>query len=208
MRNSKTTILGGIVAVILLISGIAWASGVGESSSETLPTDSSLAVDDSSSSSIDDNGSSTSLADDSTSTSVDDSTSSTIDDDDSTTSTTIDDNTSSTIDDDDDNDSTTSTTIDDNTTSTIDDDDDNDEGGSIADGARSFSVDGVAVVTVNVVSGQLQLIGVNLESGWNSTVEKEESDRIEIEFNNGEREAEFEIRLDDGRLRVEAEVKD
>jgi hypothetical protein len=200
MQNSKTTILGGIVAVILLISGIAWASGSDESSSDTLPTNGSVAVEDSSSGSIDDNGSSTSLADGSTSTSVDDSTSSTVDDGNSSTSTTIDDNTSSTVDDDN---STTSTTIDDNTSSTIDDD-----SGAIADGARSYSVDGVAVVTVNVVGGRLELIGVNLQSGWSSTVEKQESNRIRIEFNNGDREAEFEIRLDNGQLRVEAEVKD
>ena len=200
MQNSKTTILGAIVAVILLISGIAWASGVGESSSGTLSSDASISVGQSSSSSIDDNGSSTSLDDGSTSTSVDDSTTSTIEDD--TTSTTVDDNTTSTVDDDN---STTSTTIDDNTTSTIDGDD---NAGAIADGARSYSVDGVAVVTVNVVAGQLQLIGVNLEAGWNADVEKQESDRIRIEFRNGEREAEFEVRLDNGRLRVEVEVKD
>ncbi len=192
MQNSKTTILGAIVAVILLISGIAWASGVGESNSGTLSSDASISVGQSSSSSIDDNSSSTSLDDGSTSTSVDDSTTSTIDDD--TTSTTVDDDNS-----------TTSTTIDNNTTSTIDGDD---SAGAIADGARSYSVDGVAVVTVNVVAGQLQLIGVNLEAGWNADVEKQESDRIRIEFRNGEREAEFEVRLDNGRLRVEVEVKD
>jgi hypothetical protein len=201
MQNSKTTIIGGIVAVILLVSGIAWASGVGESSSETLPQSSSTSLDDNgSSTSLDDNGSSTSLDDDgsTSSTLVDDSTSSTVDD--STTSTTIDDNTSSTIDDN----STTSTTIDDNTSSTVDDN----GSPAIADGARSYSIDGVAVVTVNIVSGQLELVGINLESGWSAEVEKERSDRIEVEFRNGEQEAEFEVRLDNGRLRVEAEVKD
>jgi hypothetical protein len=42
--------------------------------------------------------------------------------------------------------------------------------------------------------------------GWSVEIEKEEADRIEIEFQNGNAEAEFEARISDGRVDVKTEV--
>ena len=58
-------------------------------------------------------------------------------------------------------------------------------------------------MTVNVTSGRLSLVAVSPSAGWSYQVEKLESDRIEVEFENADSDAKIEIRTDDGRLEVE-----
>ena len=205
MSKRSIATIGGVVAATLLIAGIAWASGLDDAPASTTP---------STSTSLDDNGSSTSSDDNSTSTSLDGVTSTTVDDNTSTssantsTSTTIDDNTSSTIDDEDDDADDRDHGDDENE----DQDDNSGKGGgddnaaAVADGLHTFDVAGVGDVTVNVVSGTLQLIDVQASSGWTIEVDKAQVDRIKIKFRNGESEAEFEAELEHGGIKVEVEA--
>lgn len=61
-------------------------------------------------------------------------------------------------------------------------------------------------MTVEVSSGQLVLVSVSAP-GWNVEEKKLRADRIELEFTAGlAAEAEFEARLNNGRVEVEIEV--
>jgi hypothetical protein len=60
-------------------------------------------------------------------------------------------------------------------------------------------------VSIAVTSGRLSLIDVSAP-GWSVETDKLESRRIELEFSSGESEAEFEARIENGRLEVEIEV--
>jgi len=161
--------------------------------------------------------------DDSTpTTSVGDTTATTVSDDDDSTSTTIadddagdDDSASTTIAEGDDihesDDDSTSTTMPDTTATTVHDDTtsttalDHDDSGSNADGTYTFPVAGAGSVTVTVSGGVLRLDGVSASSGWHATVEKDESQRVRVEFDNGDDDVEIDIRLEGGRLGVEVD---
>ncbi|HSM45404.1 MAG TPA: hypothetical protein VK969_10350 [Acidimicrobiia bacterium] len=61
-------------------------------------------------------------------------------------------------------------------------------------------------MTVEVSSNQLVLVSVSAP-GWHVEKKKLRPDRIELEFTAGlEAEAEFEARLNNGRVEVEIEV--
>jgi hypothetical protein len=62
----------------------------------------------------------------------------------------------------------------------------------------------VGTVTIDVQNGRLVLTDVSAP-GWDVTIDKQESDKIEIEFRQGDDEAEFEVEIHHGRLRVEIE---
>ena len=177
-RRTAATI-AGVVAATLLIAGIAWASGADDSPTSTTTP--------STSTSIGDRSTSTGL-DGQTSTTVDDDTSSTIDDDDDT-------GRGGHDDDEDDND--------DNSGKGGDDDDD---AVAVDDGPHTYDVAGVGQVTVNVASGQLQLVDVKVNAGWTVEVDEAGADRIKVKFRNGENEAEFEAELEHGGIKIEVEA--
>lgn len=195
------------VVAALAVVGVAWASGDdGTSTSVTAATETSADVSTDASTpsteaTVPDSSTSTSV-DASTSTTADAATSTSVDDDPgSTTSTSIGATTSTSaagtrstsIDDDDD--TTTSTTI----------DDDNDRS-QVPDGVTSYVIPGVGTVTIEASAGQIFLASVSAP-GWNVEHDKIESDRIELEFTNElDAEAEFEARINDGRVEVRIEV--
>ncbi|HEY6627789.1 MAG TPA: hypothetical protein VI193_02255 [Acidimicrobiia bacterium] len=199
MQKRTAATVGGVVAAMLLVAGIAWASGSDDSPTSTTTPNTSTSVDDNgSSTSVDDNSSSTSL-NGSTSTTLEDNTSSTVDDDDTT---------SSTIDDDDVND--------DRGEDDADQDDDNkghggeddDSAVAVADGVHTYQVPGAGSVTINVTGGTLELADVQANTGWTTEVDKAQSDRIKINFRNGESEAEFEAELEHGAITIDIEQGD
>jgi len=209
MPKRTAATLGGVIAAILLIAGIAWASGVDDSpSGSTAP---------STSTSLEDDGSSTSAGDLSTSSSVNGQTSTSVGDN-ASTSTTIDDNTSSTVDDNDDRDDNSGPgggddDSDDNSGPGGGDDDNSGPGGdddddavAVADGIHAFDVAGVARVTVNVANGTLQLVDVEANAGWTAEIDEARADHIKVKFRNGESEAEFEAEMEHGGLEVEVET--
>jgi hypothetical protein len=194
------------VVAALAVVGVAWASGDdGTSTSVTAATEASadVSIDASTPSTeatVPDSSSSTSV-DASTSTSADAGTSASVDDDPgSTTSTSIAATTSTSAagttstSTDDDDDTTTSTTIDDNDRS------------QVPDGVTSHVIPGVGTVTIEASAGQIFLASVSAP-GWNVEHDRIESDRIELEFTNElDAEAEFEARINDGRVEVRIEV--
>ncbi len=188
------------VAAALLLVGVAWASGDDardDSSSGSSAV--SASADVSSSAALATESTGTSL-DDNTSTSVDDNSSSTSVDDNSSTSISLVDtstSTSTTID------STTSTSIDDNgsTSSTIDDN----QTVLITTDPKTYDVNGAGTVSLQLVAGQLVLIDANAASGWSMELDKADSRDIKVEFENGDSDAKFEAKLDNGELRVKIE---
>jgi hypothetical protein len=216
MSRRTAATIGGVVAATMLIAGIAWASGADDAPTSTTNPSSQTSLDDNSSSSRADGSISTGL-NSQTSTTVEDRTSSSNAN--SSTSTTIDDNTSSTVDDDDDNSGKggDDDIDDDNSGKGGDDDIDDDNSGRggddddndavvVADGIHTFDVAGVAQVTLNVVSGQMQLADVQAGAGWTVEVDQARADQIKVKFRNGEREAEFEAELEHGGLKIEVEA--
>ena len=196
---SKRTLatLGGVIAATLLIAGIAWASSSDDTSTSSTNPSTPTSLDGSPTTSLDNSRPSTSIDNSSTSTSLN-----------GQTSTSVDDNTSTSS-----GNSSTSTTVDDNTSSTSDDGDDDDNSGrgggddnAVEDGVHTFDVAGAARVSVNVVSGRLQLADVRAEAGWSFEIDEARNDRIRIKFRNGETEAEFEAELKHGGLEVEVEA--
>jgi hypothetical protein len=115
---------------------------------------------------------------------------------DSTSTTMDDDSTSTTIDDD-----STSTTIDDDSTSTTIDDD-----SPAGSGSETYGVGGAATVTVSWADGTMSLSGVSLGDGWRIEKQEVRADRVKLEFENGDDDAAFEARFEDGALRVEIDV--
>jgi hypothetical protein len=194
------------IVAALAVVGVAWASGDdGTSTSVNAATETSASVSSdvstpSTEASAPEPSTSTSV-NASTSTSAEGSTSTSLDDDlTSTTSTSIAATTStsavgttSTSIDDDDDDATTSTTVDDNDRVVV------------PDGITTHNIPGVGAVSIEVSGGQLFLVTV-FAPGWTVEHDKIEADRIELEFTNGEAEAEFEARINDGRVEVDVEV--
>jgi hypothetical protein len=215
MSRRTAATIGGVVAATMLIAGIAWASGADDAPTSTTNPSSQTSLDDNSSSSRADGSISTGL-NSQTSTTVEDRTSSSNAN--SSTSTTIDDNTSSTVDDDDDNGGRGGDDVDDDNSGKdgdddIDDDntgrggdDDDNDAVVVADGIHTFDVAGVAQVTVNVMSGQMQLADVQAGAGWTVEVDEARADQIKVKFRNGERQAEFEAELEHGGLKIEVEA--
>jgi hypothetical protein len=80
--------------------------------------------------------------------------------------------------------STTSTTVDSTTSTTADDNP------VPPDGETTYEISGVGTVTIAVTNGQLSLIDVSAP-GWEVEIEKLESDRIEIDFSNGDSDERF-----------------
>ncbi len=122
------------------------------------------------------------------------------DDDDTTTSTTIPGNTTSTSihdDEDDDDDTTTSTSI---------HHDDDDEVEVFEDQHVVYDIPGVGRVTVEIIDGRLELVSVSAP-GWDIEIERAQADRVEVEFERGSDEVEFEARIDHGKIEIEIELE-
>ena len=66
-------------------------------------------------------------------------------------------------------------------------------------------MNGAGTVTLQVVAGQLVLLDVGATSGWSLEVDKAEGREIKVEFEDGDSDAKFEAKLDNGELRVEIE---
>ncbi len=196
--------LGVFTSVIaaLAVVGVAWA-GTDDTTSTSVTTagetSTSVSIDDSSSSTDATLGSSTdATVASSTRATVDSSTSTSIDDRSSSTSTSIAASTSTSAD----SNSTTSTTVGSSTSTSIDDNDRS----VVPDGVTVHTIPGVGSVTIEAAAGQLILVDVTA-SGWNVEFDKVESDRIELEFTSAaDAEAEFEARINDGRIEVRIEV--
>ncbi len=202
------------VAAALMLVGVAWAAG-------------DAARDDSSTPSVADTAAtspSTPTTGDTTGATAPDTTSGTTPDDSSSTSTslgssttdvTVDDHggtTGTTIDD---HGGTTGTTIHDHggtTGTTIDDDDDDRDDDNetrapapVNSEAKSYVVGDGGSVSIQIVNGQLVLLDVKVNQGWSHEIEKARADEVEVSFESGEREAEFEAKLRDGQIRIEIE---
>lgn len=196
--------LGVFTSVIaaLAVVGVAWA-GTDDATSTSITTagetSTSVSIDDSSSSTDATLASSTeSTVATSTGATVDSSTSTSLDDRSSSTSTSIAATTSTSAD----SNSTTSTTVGSSTSTSIDDNDRS----VVPDGVTVHTIPGVGSVTIEAASGQLILVDVSAP-GWNVEFDKVESDRIELEFTSAaDAEAEFEARINDGRVEVRIEV--
>ena len=121
-----------------------------------------------------------------------DATSTTVDD---TSSTTGDDTTSTTVED-----TSSTTTIDDTTSTSVDDD------APTGSGSETYTLSGVATISVSWSDGRMQLDSMSLSDGWMVERQDLRSDRVELEFENGDGEARFEAKFHDGALRVEMRV--
>jgi hypothetical protein len=75
----------------------------------------------------------------------------------------------------------------------------------VPDGLTSYQISGVGTVTIRVTDGRMSLVDVSA-TGWAVHRDKMEDDRIELELTLGEAEAEFEARIEHGRIEVEIEV--
>lgn len=73
------------------------------------------------------------------------------------------------------------------------------------DGQSTYSIPGLGNVTIAVRSGSLALVNVTAP-GWNVEIDKEEADRIEIEFERDDAEAKFEARIRGSQIDVKTEV--
>lgn len=181
------------VAAAMLLVGVAWA---GTDSAEELSSTEATAA------TISDEGVTVPMTaddeddDDTTSTSVHDDE----DDDDTTTSTTIPGDTTTTSihdDDEDDDDTTTSTSI---------HHDDDDEVEVFEDQRVVYDIPGVGRVTVEIIDGRLELVSVSAP-GWDIEIERAQADRVEVEFERGSDEVEFEARIDHGKIEIEIELE-
>ncbi|MDX1449204.1 MAG: hypothetical protein R3246_09095 [Acidimicrobiia bacterium] len=173
-------IAAAVTAVVLAVSGVALTAG---DDTATVEAGTSAEAQGSTSVTVDDSPSTTVEGESSTSVTIEGSTSTTIDDDNET---------------DDDNDDTTSTTVGDD-----DDDDsetDDDARPAVELGMRSYTVGNAGTV---VMDGMV-LVGVIANPGWTVEIDEASADRVEIEFVNGEAEAEFELRID-GRVEIKTE---
>jgi hypothetical protein len=66
-------------------------------------------------------------------------------------------------------------------------------------------VGSAGTVTVQSTDGQLILIAATAAPGWETEVDRDDGERVEVEFTDGESEAEFEARVHNGELRVRIE---
>ncbi len=190
------------VAAALMLVGVAWAAGdaarddsntisvadTAASTPSTPTTGDTRSVTSPTTSAADDDSSSTSLGSSTTDTTVDD----------STTSTTIDDHGG-----------TTGTTVDDDDDDQDDDRDDDEEEtrapAPVNSEAKTYVVGDGGSVAIQVVNWQLVLLDVKVNQGWTHEIEKARPDEIEVKFEKGEAEAEFEAKLRDGQIRIEIE---
>jgi hypothetical protein len=104
--------------------------------------------------------------------------------------------------------STTSTTLTGSSTSTSIDDNNREETRGPAPvnaGPTSHQVGSAGTVTVQSTDGQLILIAATAAPGWETEVDRDDGERVEVEFTDGESEAEFEARVHNGELRVRIE---
>lgn len=184
------------VAAALLLVGVAWASGGAgrdDPGTGSLGTTASSSTE-STGTSLEDN-TSTSTAASSATTSVDDSSTTSITViDPSTTSTTID--------------TTTSTSVGDGSTSTTVDDHNREETRAPAPvniRPTSYQVGSGGTVIVQIVGGQLVLVDAVAAPGWALEVDKADGLEVKVEFENGESDAKFEAKIDNGELRVRVE---
>jgi hypothetical protein len=183
------------VAAAMLLVGVAWAGtdGAGEELSSTEATaatiaDEGVTVPTTADDEDDDDTTSTSIHDDEE------------DDDDTTTSTTIPGDTTSTSihdDEEDDDDTTTSTSI---------HHDDDEDGEMLEDQTLVYDIPGVGTLTLEIVGGRLELVSVSAP-GWDIEIERAEADRVEVEFERGSDEVEFEARIDHGKIEIEIELE-
>jgi hypothetical protein len=212
------------VVAALAVVGVAWAAtddtgptAAAEveatvSTEVTTPESVTSPTIDATSSTLDDDPSESTATtiDDSDDDDMGESTDSTVDDsrdhddDDDTTSTTIRSTTSTSEDD------KTATTIDDSTVTTLDDRDDHDDHDDhddrrAPDGVTSYALPGVGTVTVEVAGGVFSGVEVSAP-GWDLVQKHMEPDEVEVELASNGQEAEFEARIDDGRVKVEFEV--
>ncbi len=77
----------------------------------------------------------------------------------------------------------------------------------------SYSFDGVASIVIALHDGErLEFWSVNAQSGWAYQVEKDDGHTVKIEFEKEsggeEQEAVFEVKIEDGGLRVKKELGD
>jgi len=70
---------------------------------------------------------------------------------------------------------------------------------------KSYDVNGAGSVRIQVVAGELVLLDAEAASGWSIEVDRADARDIEVEFENGDSDAEFEAKIRDGELRVEIE---
>lgn len=202
MIKKMLAVSTSIVAALAVV-GVAWASGNDDTStSVTAATETSASVSadvstPSTEVTIPTSSPSTSVST-SSSTSADVSTSTSLDDDASSTSTSIAGNTSTSAA----GSAATSTSIGSSTSTSVDDSDRR----AVPEGITAHTVPGVGTVTIEVFAGQLFLVNVSAP-GWSVEYEKLESDRIELEFTSAlDAEAEFEARIDNGRVEVRIDV--
>ena len=176
------------IVAALSVVGVAWA-GTDDNTSMSV----SAATESTTDVSVDDSATRATV-DASTATSLDDHG----DDDDSSTSTSIAAATSTSAS----GSSATSTMVGSSTSTSFDDNDRK----TVPDGVTTHIIPGVGSVIVEVSAGQLILVNVSAP-GWSVEHDKLESDRIELEFTNTlDAEAEFEVRINDGRVEVRIEV--
>jgi hypothetical protein len=67
----------------------------------------------------------------------------------------------------------------------------------------SWPVGDAGIVTFSLDGDRLVLDDVTTADGWTSRVEEEDADAIEFELQQGDREFDVEVELDDGRVEVE-----
>lgn len=188
---TKLVATGTSVLTALLVVGVAWAATGDDTSPTVTSADSSSTTSAETETSVtsDTSGSSTpTTSDDTTSTSTRGSTSTSLDDDDGSSSTST-----STP-------SSTSTSSGSSTSTSLDD-------SELAppDGVSTYAISGVGTVTIEVRGGSLHLLAVSAP-GWQHEIDKAETDRVEIEFESGEAEAEFEARIHHGGIEVRSKV--
>lgn len=75
------------------------------------------------------------------------------------------------------------------------------------DGTYQYQVATAGTVTIQVTNGAMSLGSVSTSAGWTYTVEKNRSDDVEVEFENGGAEASIRVKADHGELEVEIESK-
>lgn len=188
----KTRIAAATAAVVLAISSVALANGSADSASEprTGVTTTSPTQNVATSSTSPSGPSTTTVTVASTSTPTSEGSTTTIDD---RTPTTTRNTTSTTIDD------RTSTTTGGTTSTTIDDADNRtDETRSVNSAElRTYTVGDAGTVTVQ----GMHLIAVDANPGWTVEIDEASDDRIKVEFERGEIDAEFELRSN-GELRI------
>lgn len=181
-----TRIAAATAAVILAISSVALANGTIDSSTDATTSSPARNVDVSSTSSPEPFTTAVTVASSSSAMSTPGSSpTSTPTSTPGGSTTTVDDRTSTTVD------ATTSTTIDDSS------DRDQETRSVVSLALRTYTVGEAGSVTVD----GMRLVAVDANNGWSVEIDEASSDRIKVEFERGEVDAEFDLRAD-GELRI------